>query len=1058
MDRTGDAFRHANIRGTSAHGGILAVAGDDPDARSSMLPTDSNQAFYDWSMPILFPGSVQDVLDLGLHGYALSRAAGLAIGFKLVTNVADGAGTALVAPDRISPIVPGIDIDGSPFHPRVRMNEAGPPMRDAERDMAVGRLELARAYITANKLNQVVVDPVDARIGLIAGGSTYFELRKALDRLGLNDATLASAGIRLLKLGALFPVDPAALRTFARGLREIIVVEDKRPFVEMFLKDALYGQPDSPTIIGKRTPDGHEFLPPQGELTADVMWRRLGRRFAETWDIAPAAAALAAIPRSTRVQLPLATTRTSFFCSGCPHNRSLIAPDGAVVGAGIGCHIMALTVPRPEYGEMAGYTQMGGEGAQWIGIAPFTDTRHIFQNLGDGTFHHSGSLAVRFAVAAKANLTYKLLYNSAVGMTGGQDVEGMMSVPDLTTMLKSEGVRRIIVTTDDPRKYRRVKLAADTQVWHRDRLMEAQQTLAATPGVTVLIHDQQCAAEKRRLRKRARQAEPTRRVHINERVCEGCGDCGAKSQCLSVQPTETEFGRKTKIHQSSCNLDYSCLQGDCPSFVTVETRNAKPPEPIGLSAKRPELPTPPTRTLDGTFTVHMVGIGGTGVVTTSQILATAATIDGLNVRDLDLTGSSQKAGPVVSQLQLFRNGHAPAPTIGAGEADLLLGFDVLTAVTPANLEKVSPDRTLAAVSTSLTPTGRMSVDPSTPFPDLTEMTATLAATTRPEPRVLLDATRIAESLLGTHMVANIVLVGAALQAGQLPLSLAAVEQAIRLNGTAVESNLAALHWGRTAVADPRALPVRLPSDDKDEQARARRASELIGGLAVDGELARVLRIRVADLIAFQDEAYAERYLDELRPALAATRGSGIPETAVLAFASHLYKLMAYKDEYEVARLHLDTAAKAANRDQFGTGAKVYWHLHPPVLRAMGMHRKLRLGAWFTPAFQTLVAMRRLRGTRLDIFGYTEVRRVERALIEQYARMMAAAFAQIDAENVDLVAELAAGPDLIRGYEHIKLGNVRTYLDRVRDLSRILAIDPAVETVTAALKSAPTQTD
>jgi indolepyruvate ferredoxin oxidoreductase len=1057
VDRSGDAFRHANIRGTSAHGGLLAVAGDDPDARSSMLPTDSNQAFYDWSMPILFPGSVQDVLDLGLHGYALSRASGLAIGFKIVTNVADGAGSTLVGRDRISPIIPTVEYGGRPFLPRVRVNEAGPPMRDAEREMALARLRLASAYIQLNRLNPVVVDPVDARIGLIAGGSTYFELRRALERMQLDDAALASAGIRLLKLGALFPLDEEEIRSFARGLHEIVVVEDKRPFVEMFVKDILYGQADAPAVIGKRTPDGLEFLPPQGELTADVIWRPLARRLAAKWSVEAASTALESGATRTPVQLTLTAARTAFFCSGCPHNTSLQAPAGAMVGAGIGCHIMALTMPRPEYGDVTGYTQMGGEGTQWIGMAPFTDTPHMFQNLGDGTFHHSGSLAIRAAIAAKVNITYKLLYNSAVGMTGGQDVEGAMPVPELTRMLAAEGVRRIIVTTDDPKKYRRVRLAAGTTVRHRDKIMQVQDELARTPGVTVLIHDQQCAAEKRRLRKRARQPEPTVRLHINERVCEGCGDCGQKSQCLSVQPTDTEFGRKTKIHQASCNLDYSCLSGDCPSFVSVETKNAKPAVPLGLAVPLPPIPAPATAPDSKVFSVHMTGIGGTGVVTMSQILATAATLQGKLVRDLDLTGSSQKAGPVVSQLQLFAKGATPAATIGAGEADLVLGFDILTAVQPANLEKASAERTVAVVSTSRTPTGRMSVDPSIPFPDVAELVSTLSATTRPDAHVFVDASAIAESLFNTHMVANTVLVGAALQAGVLPLSVESVQEAIRLNGTAVEANLAALGWGRVAVADPTALP----TNDGAAHARSEQAQRMVGELHVDGELDQVLQIRVAELIAFQNARYARQYLDAVKQAREKSRRAGVDDVAATAFARYLFKLMAYKDEYEVARLHLASAADAAIKNQFGTGAKVYWNLHPPVLRAMGMDRKIKLGPWFKPAFQTLVAMRKLRGTALDVFGYAEVRRVERALIDQYSAMMAVAFEHLNPENAELVTELAETPDLIRGYEGVKLGNVRTYLARIDDLARMLAVDTFVDgrlaAVTAPSGPAPADT-
>jgi indolepyruvate ferredoxin oxidoreductase len=1046
VDRSGDAFRIANLRGVGPLGGVLVLAGDDPDAKSTIYPSDSNAAFYDWQMPIVFPGDVQGIVDLGLHGYGLSRASGLYVGVKMPTNVAEAAGTVEVSPDRIRPIAPAVEMDGKPFTPVVRPNQVGPPMKEAERDLVYGRIEIARAYAEANGLNRTVVDPPSARIGMIAPGQTYFDLREALDHLGLDAAALARQGIRIMKVDVLFPADHAAMRRFATGLREIVVVEEKRPFLELFLKEALYGMPDAPTVVGKTDERGQAMLPLNGELTPEVIASIVGRRLQTTLGLESIAEALAEIDRPKRKPIPLTVDRTMYFCSGCPHNRSLVVPEGSVVGAGIGCHTMALVVPREEFGTLSGITHMGGEGAQWIGAAPFSGTKHIFQNIGDGTFHHSGSLALRAAIAAKVNITYKLLYNSAVGMTGGQDVAGALAVPELVDLLTAEGVRRTIITTDDPDKYKHVHLAGKTEVRHRDDILEAQAELAATPGVTVLIHDQQCAAEKRRLRKRDKVAEPTTRILINERVCEGCGDCGQKSNCLSVQPVDTEFGRKTAIHQSSCNLDYSCLRGDCPSFLTVDTAGAKK-QTRAVPIAPTDLPDPVSCVPTAAFNIHMTGIGGTGVVTTSQILATAAVLDGRTVRNLDITGSSQKAGPVVSTLQIADEGRPLSSTLLPGHADVLLAFDLLTALQPQNVEKASAGRTVVVASQSAVPTGRMVLQPGTPYPKLADMRTALDAVSRPDDSVYVDVQRLAVGLFGTHMVANSMLVGAAYQAGALPFALASIEEAIRLNGTAVDLNLAAFRWGRAAVARPDSLPE--VGEVKDRAKVIARVADLVTGIDADAELHHLLEVRVNDLAEYQDLRYAAKYAAVVRSVAAAERKvSGEGQALAEAVARNLYKLMAYKDEYEVARLHLEDAAAAAVTAEFGEGVSVKWNLHPPALKALGLNRKVALGSWFRPAFSSLVKMRRLRGTPLDVFGYAEVRKIERALVTHYRRLIETAVDKLDADNRDLVVELAALPDLVRGYEEVKLGNVRAYLERVRDVTARLGLPHLIDDVLA----------
>jgi len=1035
VDRSGDAFRHGNIGGAGEHGGVIAVAGDDPDARSTNFPTSTIGAFADWAMPVLFPGSTQDVLDLGLHGYALSRAAGLWVAMRMVTDLADGSGVAAVGPGRVVPLIPKVEYDGLPFRPKLRVGTPGAPMKEAERDLFGPRTDLAALYIQFNRLNPVVLDAPEARVGLVAVGKAFTDLRQALEQLGLDDAALRRAGIRLKKVVALSPVAPAEWREFAAGLSTIVVVEEKRPFVETALKNALYGRPGAPEIVGKNDEHGRELFPVHGEYNADRIVRTIGPYLSDRWGVD---LRLPEAPRE-RTMLPLATSRTPYFCSGCPHNRSLVVPEGSVVGSGIGCHILQLIVPRKEYGILAGFTQMGGEGAQWVGAAPFTSTSHIFQNIGDGTFAHSGSLGIRFAVSTGTTMTFKLLVNSAVGMTGGQDVTGAMTVPALTKVLEAEGVRRTIVTTDDLTKYRhrrlpgrarfgKERLAANAEVWHRDRLIEAQTELAATPGVTVLLHDQQCAAEKRRLRKRAKQAEPTRRIMVNERVCEGCGDCNAKSQCLSVQPVDTEFGRKTRIDQSSCNLDYSCADGDCPSFLVVETKRARkrdrgaPDCPVDLNDPTPTGSSP-------VWNIHMAGIGGTGVVTASQVLATAAVLDGYQVRDLDLTGASQKAGPVVSQLQLYHGDQAPATTIPDGGADLLLAFDLLGAVSPSNLVKASSDRTVVVASLTRTPTGQMAVDPAIPFPSVTDLQGEIDAESRAADNVYLDAERLARSIFGTHMVANSVMIGAAYQRGALPIAADSIEAAFRLNGTAVEQNLSAFRWGRAFVSDPavveRLVSRQEPASQATAAAEAAETAATLGISAAGTE--RIARL-IADLIDYQSSRYAERFVDQLLQMQRAFGSAGaMSEPLLLTIAAGLHHLMAYKDEYEVARLHLLPSADEAVKSQFGEGAVVSWRLHPPVLRALGMRQKVTLGPWFKPAFVGLRAVRRVRGTPIDVFGYARVRRVERALVEHYSSVLRAAAGYVDERNAGIAEELARTALLVRGYEEIKLRNVVRYL-------------------------------
>ncbi len=1041
LDRAMDSLRHGNYVGVSRTGGGLAMVGDDPSCKSSTLPSASETLFQSLHMPVFYPGSVQDVLDLGLHALGCSRASGLWSGFKVITAVADGVGTAEVHPDRIVPSLPELQWQGRSYEHQPNGTLLAPASMDMERTLFGPRTQLALAYARENGVNRIE-GARDAWLGVVTAGKSYYDVRQALLDMGLDERALERHGIRILKLGMIWPLEPEVVKEFAHGLEEVLVVEEKRPFLEPALKSALYGSPDAPRVLGK---EGDPLLPAESDLDADVIARALADRLRTRIRIDSVEARIARLDAGPGgpLTLPMAgngAARTPFFCSGCPHNSSLKAPEGTLVGAGIGCHTMTLLNPEGK-GTITGITQMGGEGAQWIGMAPFTEDHHFVQNLGDGTFSHSGSLAIRAAVAAGANVTYKLLYNNAVAMTGGQAVEGGLNVPDLTRLLELEGVKRIIVTTEDTGRYRGVKLAPIAELRHRRELLAAQEELAGVEGVTVLIHDQECAAELRRKRKRGKAAEPKQRVWINERVCEGCGDCGRKSSCLSVVPTETEFGRKTQIHQASCNKDFSCLEGDCPSFLTVvpgdKAKHEVPPLEV-------ELPEP---ALPDEAVVRMMGIGGTGVVTVAQILGMAALIDGKHTAGLDQTGLSQKGGPVVSDIRIATEPIQGSNKSSGAGCDAYLGFDLLGAASPKNLTVADPGRTVAVVSTSAVPTGKMVVDTESRFPELAAQLDAIEARTRAGGNVYLDAQALSQRLFGDHMPTNMLVLGAAYQRGALPVTAEALEQAIRLNGAGVEKNLAAFAWGRATVAAPDTIedatrpgpaPVRELDSFEREQANSL-APE-------DSELRRLLEIRLPELVAYEDRRYAERYVGVLRTVKAAEeeRAPGHSEI-VEAAARHLFKLMAYKDEYEVARLHLDAVEQAKLRAEFGEDAKVAFMLHPPLLRAMGLKRKLRLGGWFTPGFRALRRARRLRGTALDPFGRPMVRRVERALPGEYEQLLREALAQLTPENHATVLELAELPDVIRGYEEIKLRGVERFRERAAELRQTLGASAPLRT-------------
>jgi indolepyruvate ferredoxin oxidoreductase len=1013
LDRAADALRHANFSGVGPAGGAVAVVGDDPASKSSTLPSSAERTLAGMYMPVLSAASVQDVLDLTRHAWRLSRASGLWCALKIVADIADASSTVtFTGPGE--PVARRVD-----YTPTSRL--LGAPSVEVERSLVEERLPAALAYARENELNRVTVRGPRDEIGVIAAGSAYAELSRALQGLGLGDDQLRELGVRVLKLAMPWPVDTQLLRDFAAGLETVVVVEDKLGFLEPEVRSALYGVSGAPRVLGKLDADGAPLLSAYGALSSDEIAGSLGRLLGDRIGADSEAAQRISKFADRARPLPLPLARTPFFCSGCPHSSSTAAEPGTLVGAGIGCHVM-LVQGGDRGGDIVGLTQMGGEGSQWIGMAPFVAEEHFTQNIGDGTFHHSGSLALRAAVASKRNITYKLLYNDAVAMTGGQHVPGVMSVPQLTRMLKAEGVAKVVVTTDEPSRYRRVRLAPGVKVHDRTKLPEIERELAAVPGVTVLIHDQMCAAEQRRLRRRGKLEDPPERAWINERVCEGCGDCGEKSGCLSVEPVETEFGRRTRIHQESCNKDMSCLRGDCPSFLTVV-----PGKKTHLAPEPPADLPEPAASANGAATIRMVGIGGTGVVTVAQVLAMAAHLQGEPAAVLDQTGLSQKGGPVVSDVRIGESVEAdPAPRAAERSVDLLLGFDLLGAADPRYLRAADPQRTVAVLSDAVNPTGEMVVHPSVPFPDRDDLVGRVAATVATVP-VVTDAQEVAERAFGDNLQSNMVLLGAAWQLGAVPIRWDALTRAIELNGAAIENNLKALRWGRAVVADPAAVEALL-ADPADEHAFVPAEADLAEARRrVPAPLVELVAQRMGDLRGWGGNAAAEDYLEAVER-VAAREAEMAPghDQITESVARQLHHLMAYKDEYEVARLHLLPEERARREREFGAGAKWWVNLHPPVLRAMGLNRKLRFGRWATPMFYGLRAGRRLRGTPLDVFGYAAVRRLERELPGEYLEGIETALSLLTEETHGYVLSLSEQADQIRGYEEIKLRNVAAW--------------------------------
>jgi indolepyruvate ferredoxin oxidoreductase len=1005
VDRSGDAFKHGNAAGTSKQGGVLVVAGDDHTCKSSSLPHQSEYAFVDAMMPVLNPADVQEIVELGLFGFALSRFSGCWISLKITQETADATQTIGLLPQDLKIVTPQFEM------PPGGLNIRWPdPPNDQEYRLQRYKLAAALAFAHANRLNRTVIESRNPRFGIVTTGKAHLDVLQALDDLGIDANRAAAIGIELFKVGMNWPLEPEAIRQFAEGLEEIIVVEEKRGVVENQLKEQLYNWQAKlrPLIIGKQDERGAWLLPSNGELTPALIARVLAKRISRFYS-SPDIDERVRFLEHQDLHLDALSTdvqRMPHFCSGCPHNTSTRVPEGSRAVGGIGCHYMASWMDR----DTVTYTQMGGEGATWIGQAPFTSTKHVFQNLGDGTYAHSGILAIRAAVAAGVNMTYKILFNDAVAMTGGQPVEGGLTVARVAHQLAAEGVRPVLVVSDQPEKYRANSgLPPDVAVHHRRELDLLQRNLREQPGVSALIYDQTCAAELHRKRKRGSIREPDRRVVINELVCEGCGDCNVQSNCLSVMALETEFGRKRRINQSSCNQDFSCLEGFCPSFVSMRGAERNPPRPLASEAL-PSLPEPRQVEGNGVHNILIAGVGGTGVVTASGLLGLAAHLEGKHVRQLDQTGLAQKYGAVLSHVRIAAEPERlHGMRIPAGQVDLLLGADLIVAAGKEPLSMLSHERSEVIVNTHDELPPSFIRDRDFRFPGA-ELLAALRTASRPDAVAALDATRLAAALLGDSIGANVLMLGFAFQRGLLPVSGAALYRALELYGRNVEENKLAFDWGRFAAESP---------EQVERLAGGRESGE-----ETSTSLPEAVSRREAFLTDYQDEAYARRYrarVDRIAAAEQRVRpGSRALQEAV---ARNYFTLLAYKDEYEVARLHTQTGFIDNLHRSFGSGVKLSFHFSPPLFAATdpatGRPKKYEFGAWILPFLRLLAKLKRLRGTKLDPFGYGADRRLERALLGDYERQLDRIVAELDEQRFDTALDLARLPSEIRGYGPIK---------------------------------------
>ncbi|MFL6580505.1 MAG: indolepyruvate ferredoxin oxidoreductase family protein [Burkholderiales bacterium] len=1021
VDRCGDVFKHMNFAGTSKHGGVLLVAGDDHGAYSSSLPHQSDHLFAASMIPVLYPCNVQEYVELGLHGWAMSRFSGCAVGFKALSDTVESSASIEADPFHVKTLVPkDFAMPEEGLNYRLSNEPLGLQARKQEALLQDYKIYAAMAYARLNKINRTTIDSPQARLGIIASGKSYMDVLEALEELGITEEKAAQIGIRVFKVSMPWPLEPDGVREFSKGLDEILVVEEKRQVVEYQLKEHLYNwHPDvRPRVIGKFDDQG-EWVHPRGEwllpAKADFSIAQIARviagrvaRFHQS-DLIKARLSFLEAKEAVLKKAVGTPPRPAYYCSGCPHNTSTKVPEGSFALAGIGCHVMATAI-YPEHTKTT--CQMGGEGAAWIGQAPFSKVPHVFANLGDGTYFHSGHLAIRAALAANVNITYKILYNDAVAMTGGQPVDGQISVALIAQQMAAEGVKRIAVVTEDLARYEdRSQLPANVTINDRKDMEAVQRELRDIPGVSVLIYDQTCAAEKRRRRKKGEYPKATQRVFINEAVCEGCGDCSVQSNCVSILPLETEFGRKRAIDQSSCNQDYSCLKGFCPSFVTIEggvpkkSRAGKQALPAALESL-PEVSVPELG--QAPYNILITGIGGTGVITIGALLGMAAHLESKGTSALDMTGMSQKNGAVTSHVRIAR---APedirAQRIATGEADLILGCDMLTAGAHDAIAKTRPGRTVAVINTHQQPPGQFTQNPEWQFP--AEQIRALIEESVGGRCHFIDATSLATALLGDSIATNLFMLGYAFQKELIPVNEQSILKAIELNGVAIDANKQAFTWGRRAAVSLQQV-----------QAIATPAQPVI--MQMPQSLETMIRRRTAFLSDYQNRAYARRYEQLVDRVRQAESRLGAGDALSKAVAKYFFKLMAYKDEYEVARLYTNGQFDKRLKDSFEGDFKVSYNLAPPLFAKRDAHGhlvKARFGPWMKTAFRLLAGLRGLRGTVFDVFGYSAERKLERQLIREYEGLVDEILRSLTPENYQAAVDLAALPERIRGFGHVK---------------------------------------
>ena len=1098
VDRCGDVFKHANAAGTSRHGGVLALAADDHACRSSTLPHGSEDEFVSAMMPVLNPAGVQDILDMGLLGWAMSRYTGRWVGFKTIAETVESSASVQVDPMARRIVLPE-DFEMPSGGLNIRWPD--PPL-DQEMRLHRYAVKAAQAFARANGIDKVVMDAPRARLGIVTTGKSYLDVLQALEYLGLDEAACADIGIRVYKVGMTWPLEPQGIARFAQGLEDIIVVEEKRAFIERQMKEQFFNWPASwgqrPSIVGKYDESGEWILPSTGELTPATIAGVIGRRIQKFFNNVSIEQRLQWIDRKEgELALPRAHfPRVPHYCSGCPHNTSTKVPEGSRAQGGIGCHYMVTWMDR----STDTFTHMGGEGVTWAGQAAFTDTPHIFQNLGDGTYFHSGSLAIRQAIAAGVNITYKILYNDAVAMTGGQPVDGTLSVPQIAHQMRAEGVQTIALVSDDIDKWTDPSIFPSGVSFHdRRELDDVQKTLREVKGTSILIYDQTCATEKRRRRKRGKMVDPQKRVAINSLVCEGCGDCGQKSFCVSVLPKDTEFGRKREIDQSNCNKDFSCVEGFCPSFVTVHGGKPRKGKKVNAADRLASLPAPQVRSdLSQPWNILITGVGGTGVVTIGALLGMAGHLEGKGASVLDQTGLAQKGGAVTTHIRIARTPEdIHAVRIAAGEADLVLGCDMVVVNDYWVLSKVRGERSQVVLNTYEAMPGTFTTHPDMQFPATDIIAGVKVALGGREP-MLVDATQVATALMGDAIASNLFMLGYAWQQGLVPISYEAIMRAVELNGAAIEMNKTAFAWGRLAVVNPqavqeaaglirnaqtesertpRALQVLPPGEWESTEWGANAAPRNPGneselrGLPEDGahggdvaflplddlRLSRSLDELIARrkdfLTEYQDAAYAARYTDLVAKVRNAENTRAPGSTALTeAVARYFFKLMAYKDEYEVARLYTSGEFKRRLEQQFEGDYEVHFHLAPPLFAKKDAHGRLmkkEYGPWVFKAFGLLAKLRFLRGGTFDVFGYTDERKGERQLIADYEKTLGELLGTLDGDKLGLAVEIASIPEHIRGYGHIKEKHLHAAKAREAELLTLWRNPKALHIVQAA---------